>query len=89
MGELRLSEGEKGWDLAPPAEGPALKAERDHPRNMKAGRKCADQLVNLGEEAHRSFLMAFIFSVKCEMKLPAKIWAKKKGFWRFKKRYKV
>ena len=64
MGELRLSDGEKGWDLAPPAEGPALKAERDHPRNMKAGRKCADQLVNLGEEAHRSFLMAFIFSVR-------------------------
>ena len=48
MGELCLSEGEKEWDLAPPAEGPALKAERDHSRNMKAGRKCADQLVNLG-----------------------------------------
>ena len=31
---------------------------------MKEGRNCVDQLVNLGEDARGSFLMAFIFSVR-------------------------
>lgn len=50
--------------LSAPAEAPALKAEIDHSHNMKEGGNCVDQLVNLGEEAHGSFLMAFIFSVR-------------------------
>ena len=50
--------------LSTSAEAPALKAEIDHSRNMEEGRNCVDQLVNLGEDARGSFLMAFIFSVR-------------------------
>ena len=47
-----------------PGEGLISAAETDIPAHRKEARECANQLVDLWEEAHRSFLMALIFSVR-------------------------